>query len=274
MRNLLSIGEFSRAAGLTIKALRYYHEIGLLIPERIEVDSGYRFYTEHQVDTARAIVVLKQLGFTIQQMKEILAEHADEATLIEILEQRKQEIAHKIENQREMLRTLEGIISKERDAARRMTESGLQVSKVRTEATTVASCRHRGAYQECGPLFGKLARKYGRHICGKPMLICHDEEYKEVDADFEAAFPIRKGGSSGKFQIRELPAQETLSLMHLGPYNDLQRSYLTLIKYARQQDLQIRSPSFEIYHKGPGVLLRGNPKKYLTEIRIPLCEEE
>ena len=93
MRNLLSIGEFSRAAGLTIKALRYYHEIGLLIPEQIEVDSGYRFYTEHQVDTARAIVVLKQLGFTIQQMKEILAEHADEATLIEILEQRKQEIA-------------------------------------------------------------------------------------------------------------------------------------------------------------------------------------
>ena len=106
MRNQLSIGEFSRAAGLTIKALRYYHEIGLLIPERIEVDSGYRFYTEHQVDTARAIVVFKQLGFTIQQMKEILAEHTDEATLVEILEQRKQEIAHKIENQLVPLRTV------------------------------------------------------------------------------------------------------------------------------------------------------------------------
>lgn len=43
---MLSIGEFSRATGLTVKTLRFYHEQGILVPSQVDSGSGYRFYAE------------------------------------------------------------------------------------------------------------------------------------------------------------------------------------------------------------------------------------
>ncbi|MDU1455439.1 MAG: MerR family DNA-binding transcriptional regulator [Paraclostridium sordellii] len=44
MKNLFSIGEVSKIKGVTIKALRYYHKMGILIPLHIDNTTGYRYY--------------------------------------------------------------------------------------------------------------------------------------------------------------------------------------------------------------------------------------
>lgn len=62
----MEIGEFSRKTGITIDTLRYYHKIGLLMPEKI---NNRRFYTEEDLEKARAIIKLKNLNFTLYEIK-------------------------------------------------------------------------------------------------------------------------------------------------------------------------------------------------------------
>ena len=67
----MSIGRFARSTGLSIGALRHYAEIGLLRPARVDPDTGYRYYAEEQLDTARLIAVLRDVDVPLGLIQEI-----------------------------------------------------------------------------------------------------------------------------------------------------------------------------------------------------------
>ncbi len=173
----------------------------------------------------------------------------------------------RLQNDRRIVRTLDEIIQHEREANRKMSETQYSVEEKQVDPILVAAIRMVGRYSECGSAFGQIGRRFGRVLCGKPMLLHHDNEYKE-QADFEAAMPIKRGTSVEGITVRELPGGRCVSLMHLGPYDDLGRSYETIIKHCKANGLQYQIPTREIYHKGPGMIFRGNPIKYLTEIQM------
>jgi DNA-binding transcriptional MerR regulator len=68
----MSIGEFARGSRLSTKALRLYDELGLLLPARVDEDSGYRFYEPGQLKQARLIGALRQLQVPLTEIKAIL----------------------------------------------------------------------------------------------------------------------------------------------------------------------------------------------------------
>jgi DNA-binding transcriptional MerR regulator len=68
----MSIGEFARRSRLSPKALRLYDELGLLWPARIDELSGYRYYNEAQLEQARLIATLRQVGVPLSTVKELL----------------------------------------------------------------------------------------------------------------------------------------------------------------------------------------------------------
>jgi effector-binding domain-containing protein len=78
--------------------------------------------------------------------------------------------------------------------------------------------------------------------------------------------------ADSSYTVYELPGGRCLSLMHLGPYEELRRSYEQIFKYAKEQSVKYLVPSREVYHKGPGMIFRGNPQKYLTEIQLMIDE--
>ena len=153
-----------------------------------------------------------------------------------------------------------------------MPESTFAVEEKVLEPMLVAGIRTTGRYQDCGKGFAKLGRRCGRHISGKPMMLCYDREYKAEDADYETCFPVRKGESDEEMQVRTLPGGRCLSLMHRGPYDTLHDSYQRLRDYVEEHEIQTATPSREVYHKGPGMIFKGNPQKYLTELQM-LIEE-
>jgi effector-binding domain-containing protein len=61
-----------------------------------------------------------------------------------------------------------------------------------------------------------------------------------------------------------------ITLLHRGPYNQLGASYVRLLKYVRERNYTIVMPTREVYIKGPGMIFKGNPRNYLTEIQIPI----
>ncbi|HEX2972276.1 MAG TPA: GyrI-like domain-containing protein, partial [Tepidisphaeraceae bacterium] len=126
----------------------------------------------------------------------------------------------------------------------------------------------KGRYSDCGKAFAKLGRSLGRYISGKPLLLHYDTEYREEDADFEACMPLRQRKEVEGISVRELPGGRCVSLIHKGPYDQLGRSYARILDYVKSKGYTIVSPTREIYIKGPGMIFKGNPKNYLTEIQM------
>jgi len=140
---------------------------------------------------------------------------------------------------------------------------GLQIGQ-----PTVAGMRMKGRYADCGKGFAQIGKRFGRHICGKCFLLHYDTEYKEDDADFEACMPIRKGSATDGIAVRELPGGRCVSLLHKGPYEQLGRSYARILTYVKDKGYHVIVPTREVYLKGPGMIFKGNPRNYLTEIQL------
>jgi effector-binding domain-containing protein len=155
-----------------------------------------------------------------------------------------------------------------------MTHAPFQIEEKVADPILVAGIRMKGRYADCGVAFARIAKALGRHIRGKPLLLHYDSEYREDDADFEPCIPVRNGNAVDGISIRQLPGGRCISLLHKGPYDQLGRSYAKILDYIHGKGYLVLVPTREIYHKGPGMIFRGNPKNYLTEIQMLINDNE
>lgn len=267
---MFSIGEFSRITGLSVKTLRFYHDKRIVVPSRVDSGSGYRYYDDDCVDRARVVVRLRAMKFSIEEIGSMLERQDDEASILEHLERRLEAVDAEIREQRHIALSLKRIIESEREADRAMTQSSFEVEEKRLDTLLIAGVRMKGRYEECGKGFAKIGKSLGRHICGKPLCLYYDGEYREDDADFEACMPLRKKAAADGISVRELPGGRCVALVHKGPYDELGRSYEKILTYIKAKGYEGKLPSREVYLKGPGMIFKGNPKNYLTEIQVPI----
>ena len=270
---MFTIGEFSKVAGLTVKTLRFYHEEGVLVPSFVDRQTGYRHYDHSQIETARAIAHLRGLELSLAQIKEILRHRGDEQDLLDALEKHLRAIEQKAHHLRNIARSLKRFISEERQA-KVMAQGTYEVQEKVLPAVLVGGIRMKGRYCESGKAFSTMGRRLGPYICGQPFLLHYDTEYKEDDADFEACFPIRRAKAVDGVSVRELAGGRCVSLVHKGPYEQLGQSYARIIEHAQAKGYVPVAPAREVYLKGPGMIFRGNPRNYLTEIQIPVETQE
>src|SRR4051812_38218287 len=97
---MFSIGEFSRASGITVKALRHYHEQGLLVPTRVDAQSGYRYYDAALLERARVLVYLRGLEFPLDEIARILESAEDDRQLLQAMERHRAAIDLRIKRLR------------------------------------------------------------------------------------------------------------------------------------------------------------------------------
>ncbi len=262
-----SIGEFSKITSLSIKSLRLYHEKGILIPSEIDEFTKYRYYNEVNYDKARSIKILKEHEFTLAEIKEILDEYNDESEMIEQIYNKLNEVNTKIDRYKKISQSLENIIKQEKESVMK-TKQEFDVEEKEIPTILIAGHRMKGKYQDVGEGFKLLGKSLGRYINGKAMNLYYDAEYKENDADFEPCFPVRKGKNSEGISVRELKGGKCVSLIHKGPYENLSESYKKIFAYINEEKHKTLLPSREVYLKGPGMIFKGNPNNYLTEIQI------
>ncbi len=267
---MFSIGDFSKITGLTVKTLRFYHEQGLLLPSHVNPENGYRYYDRSKIETARVITHLRSLELTLEEIGEILRTAGDDADLREVMGRQKAALEAKIRRYREVVRSLDQFLTHEEQTRQIMAQTTFQVEEKTTEPALIAGIRMKGRYADCCHAFGRIGKHFGRYICGKPFLLQYDAEFREDDADFEACMPIKSGKSIDGIVVRELPAALCVALFHKGPYDQLGRAYSKILDTIREKGYQAVLPTREVYHKGPGMIFRGNPQKYLTEIQIPI----
>ncbi len=266
-----SIGEFSKITKLSVKSLRLYHEKGLLIPSEVDEFTNYRFYNEKNYEKACTIKILKEYDFSLAEIKEILDECNDESDMLEQLNNKLGEIKNKIYRYNKISHSLENIIKKEKESEMK-NKNIFDVEEKELKTILIAGYRMKGKYKDVAEGFKLLGKVFGRYINGKAMCLYYDSEYKENDADFEPCFPIRKGTNSEGISVRELKGEKCVSLIHKGPYENLSESYKKIFSYINEKKYKAIIPSREVYIKGPGMIFKGNPNNYLTEIQILIKE--
>ena len=85
---------------------------------------------------------------------------------------------------------------------------------------------------------------------------------------------MRQSKAVDGISVRELPGGKCVTLLHKGPYDQMGRSYEKAFRYVKEKGYRVVTPTREVYLKGPGMIFRGNPKNYLTEIQIPIESDD
>jgi len=270
MKNSYSIGHFSQVTGMSVKTLRFYHEKGILIPSSVDDATGYRFYDAGKVEKARVIMRLRQMEFSIEDIATILGGCSDEADILNYLERQKNVLQQRIQEDRDIVRSLNEIIANEKAALQLLAGGDYSVIEKIVEPVLIAGLRMKGKYSDCGAAFSRLGNAVGRHISGKALCLYYDGEYRDGDAEFEAGYPIRKQVEVEGVAIHTLPGVRCLTVIHRGAYDQLGRSYAKILRQADEKKLKISLPTREVILKGPGMIFKGNPRNYLTEIQLPI----
>lgn len=262
------IGDFSRISRLSIKAIRYYHEWGLLIPTEIDEQTGYRYYDESCLEKVKIITELKNLDFSLKEIKEILDSCSDDSDITGYILKKSEEINKKIKKYRQIQKNMDLFFTRQQEIKSLNINSSIKVREI--PDMLIASIRYRGKYEDTGKAYGRLYRYCGRSTCGAPFSLYYQDDFKEEDADIEACVPVNKEINTEEIKSRILKGCTALTLIHNGPYEDIGISYKTIIDHINRNKMKIELPSREVYQKGPGVILPGNSKKYVTEIQIPV----
>jgi DNA-binding transcriptional MerR regulator len=71
---MFTIGDFAKLGRVSVRMLRHYDSLGLLIPAEVDRYTGYRMYRADQMSRLNRVIALKDLGFTLSQVRSILDE--------------------------------------------------------------------------------------------------------------------------------------------------------------------------------------------------------
>lgn len=266
------IGDFSMVTRLSIKTLRYYHEIGLLEPCRIDAVSGYRWYDETAIHKAACISLLKELEFSLDEIREIISQKGEDQDFSGFLKNKIYELDKKIDLYRGIKGQLYALLNTE-PGVKEMKTINESVSWTYLEETKAATIRFKGKYSEVGTYFTRLFKAYGRFAAGAPFTLYHDPEFRESEADMEACLPLRSSASVGsrdEAEVKILPSIKAAQILHRGGYDILGNSYKKIFDFLTENKATAAVPSREIYLKGPGMIFPRNPKNYLTMIQVPV----
>jgi len=262
------IGLFSKITKVTIKALRYYDEIGLVVPKFVD-DNGYRYYTTDQLTTIHQVIALKQLGLSIPDIQAII----NGANIASILENREKELENQIKEYQDQLFRIKNILKngeEDQTMEKNVIIKELPECIVYSKRTIIPSY---DTYFSMIPALGEAVKAHNPDIkCQVPeycFVIYHDGEYKEKDIDIEYCEAVNKMGKDfDDVKFKKIPAVKAACLLHKGPYRNLGTSYAYIFKWIEENGYVIADNPRESYIDG--IWNKDSEEEWLTEIQVPI----
>jgi DNA-binding transcriptional MerR regulator len=268
MNVLVSIGDFSRMTHLSIKALRFYHEQGLLEPARIDPASGYRFYDPGQVPVAQVIRRFRDLDMPLDQVRAVLQAPDVETRTREIIahltamEAKLAEMQMSVASLRALL---EGPV--ERPVVEFRSIPPAQVVAI-AETVTAAQAWAWGT-DAFGELYGRIEQA-GLSPAGPGGALFPAGFFELEQAELTAFVPVHHlPEGQGRVRPLMIPAVEAAVMLHAGPAGDIDQTYGALGTVVAERAIGVDGPIRE-YYQVP--FTEPDPAKHRTEICWPVFQ--
>ncbi|MBY2476754.1 GyrI-like domain-containing protein [Clostridioides difficile] len=142
------------------------------------------------------------------------------------------------------------------------------------EPVTAATMRYNGLMTEATKYFPNVFKSIKGKSNGAPFFCYYNVDQKTGIGEMELCVPTSEIPNRIGVTIKEFPKTKALFFTHIGSYSTLPKTYEMIFKYIHENNIEIQTPWREVFIKGPGMLIKGNPDKYITEIIFPLKEEE
>ncbi|MCY6957041.1 MerR family transcriptional regulator [Clostridium brassicae] len=269
---MFKIGEFAKLNKISVKTLRYYDELGILRPAKIDDETGYRYYSAKQLPRLNKIIALKNLSFSLSEISKILQSDLSVNIVTSMLYKKKQEIMQNIKLEKVRLVKVERLINSIKEDDDLMLKYDVVLKKL--ERKKVASIRDIiGDYSKQHNLWIELMgylQSNNAKIVAPSMSVYYDPGHKENDVDIEVMSCIGNDiQETDRIKIKELSEVENAAcLIHKGPYEEFNISYNVLLKWIEENGYRIAGPNRELYLEGERST--DNPQEYITEIQIPV----
>lgn len=272
---MLKIGDFSKLSRVSIRMLRHYDEIGLLKPIEIDRFTGYRYYSEQQLTIANRITALKNMGFGLADISEILSCYDDHEKLEQYLCDKQAELEETKEVVLQKIRLLETARDRLRKDVNAMkydvTIKTLQERYVASVRMTIPS------YDQEGLLWNVLCRETA-HMKLIPADPCYcsvtylDCEYKEKDVDIEAQKTVKgQYPDTEHVKFKTVPPVTFASATFKGPYDLIGEVNMAVAEWVKDNGYEFSGPMFNIYHVSPAET--SNPDEFITEVCYPVTKK-
>jgi DNA-binding transcriptional MerR regulator len=217
---MFKIGEFSRIARVSARLLRFYDEIGLLAPGVVDPVTGYRYYTSSQLTRLNRILVLKDLGLSLEQIGEVIDSAASAAELRAMLLVRRADAERAVAEEAARLKMIESRIAQLDAGAAELDDVLIRAEpahRVLTVRDTIPS------FVAARAIIAQLAREVPRAVprtaLGGLVGIAHSSEFEPDAIDVELGFMLADAADFPATRLRDLPTigGRTLTVRELPP---------------------------------------------------------
>ena len=244
--DLFSIGEVARYQNISKQTLIFYDKIGLFRPARVDPANGYRYYSAQQLDELDAILIMKDIGFSLAEIREHMRHYNIDSSLaalhrqltvidgqIERLQLLRSRVQHRCEQMEQLRPAAEPAVT--------VGETPAQYLLCRPVAAPYTLREISIATKQC------FAEAHARQLpiyfqCGVVVPLARIRAGRCTEAS-EAFLPTEPAGQADA--LRLLPAGRCVTLCHVGDYPSIGRSYQKLLAYCDAQGLEIVSDSYE-----------------------------
>ena len=272
---MLNIGEFARLGQVSPRMLRHYDEIGMLNPEQVDPANGYRLYSAYQLSRLHRILALRDLGFTLDQIGEILEENPPVEQFRGMLRIRQAQIEQSVNDEQERLRRVEAHLR----ALEGSNSVDVQDVVIKhTQPIRVAQSAAEGlTHADIGPAFERLLPEVLAHldsVGAKNGISAAYYEDQNGTAE-EGCIVLHAGFEIGEQEVPEgervkivdLPVVEVASLVHRGSMDNINASWEALVRWIEDSGYRLSGDCRELYHEWNPE----DPARHVTELQQPIA---
>jgi DNA-binding transcriptional MerR regulator len=277
---MFQIGEFSRIARVSTRQLRHYDELGLLKPLRIDPETGYRYYSVTQLPRLNRILVLKDLGLTLDQIVRLMNEDISAAEIHGMLTMKKTQIEQTLRDELARILNIEDRLKQIEEKGELSDEDVIlkaipsqQFLSIRQVVPSI-----REGFALMYELNHLLTRQAGKSVFGNFAIVFHSDGFDTENVDVEMGFLLEQSSfdrltlSEGRVMtVRTIPAVETMAtIVSVGISNHISY-YSTLGTWIEKNNFQLAGVSWEVLLEP---LQRGKEDEAVIELQLPVTRRE
>ncbi len=238
---MFSIGDFARLGRVSVRMLRHYDAIGLLPPASVDQASGYRFYHADQLRRLNRVIALKDLGFTLQQVKAILDDQVNVDELRGMLRLRRAQLEAQMTADAARLASVEARLRMIEQEGHMNTEDVVlkEVTPIRIAELTAIAASY--GPEDIGPTISPLYLELFRRLQAAsvapdgPAIAYYEPEPGESGESVvvHAGMPVTADPDPRyEFTVVDLPAiRSAATIIHHGAMDDVLESLQTLARW-------------------------------------------